>query len=57
MKRSNPPAKSAMMKLFHEVPASKNGTPLPPPDGGPMTESELALDSIGCTANVILADF
>jgi hypothetical protein len=57
MKRSNPPAKSPMMKLFHEVLASKNGTPMPSLEGGPMTESELSLDSIGCTANVILTDF
>lgn len=53
MKRKFPPAKSPMMKMFKDVLASKNQVPLTEDD----KEDDLALDSIGCTANVILADY
>ena len=56
IKRANPPAKSPMMKLFGEVMASKNQLPTPAMEGGPATDEALNLDSIGCTANVILMD-
>jgi serine/threonine protein phosphatase PrpC len=46
-----------MMKLFSEVLLSKNQLPTPAMEGGPPTEADLNLDSIGCTANVLLMDY
>ena len=37
--------------------ATKNGLPSNLTEGGPLSDNDLALDSIGCTANVILADY
>ena len=54
MKRANPPAKSPMMKLFQEVLASKNQMP---PGLEKEVGDDLALDSIGCTANVVMMDY
>lgn len=48
MKRKNPPNKSPLLKILTE--ASSTG-----PSGAPSDES-LALDSIGCTANVVIID-
>jgi serine/threonine protein phosphatase PrpC len=50
MKRKNPPNKAPLFKLLGDI----NGT-----GGGPngeQTQDQLMLDSIGCTANVILID-
>ena len=49
MKRKNPPNKSALMKVLTETTKKDS-------DGGPSDES-LMLDSIGCTANVVLLDW
>ena len=49
MKRNNPPNKSALMKVLSET-VKKDA------DGNPSDES-LTLDSIGCTANVVLLDW
>lgn len=57
MKRANPPTKSPMMKLFSEVLASKNQLSTPTVEGGLESDAEMNLESIGCTANVILADY
>lgn len=50
MKRKNPPNKAPLFKLLGDI----NGT-----GGGPngeQTQEQMMLDSIGCTANVILID-
>lgn len=47
MKRANPPNKSPLLKILTE--AGNNS-------GGPLSEEALALDSIGCTANVVVVD-
>jgi serine/threonine protein phosphatase PrpC len=47
MKKANPPNKSPLLKILTE--AQSNGT-------GPIGEDALALDSIGCTANVVVVD-
>ena len=47
MKRNNPPNKSPLLKILTE--ASPNGAT-------PQSEEALALDSIGCTANVVIID-
>jgi serine/threonine protein phosphatase PrpC len=47
MKRKNPPNKSPLLKILTE--ASPNGA-------SSQSDDALALDSIGCTANVILID-
>lgn len=48
MKRKNPPNKSPLLKILTE--ASPNG------GGGSQSDEALALDSIGCTANVVIVD-
>lgn len=48
MKRKNPPNKSPLLKILTE--ASPNSS------SGPPSEDALALDSIGCTANVLVID-
>ena len=54
MKKANPPAKSPLMKLFAETLASRKNEQ----SGANESESDdLALDSIGCTANVLLTDY
>lgn len=53
MKKKNPPAKSPLMKMFTDTIAARNGA-------DPEEKSEdadLALDSIGCTANVVMLDY
>lgn len=57
IRKANPPAKSPIMKIFHEVLASKNQIPTPGMEGGPSSDPELDLDSIGCTANVVLVNY
>jgi serine/threonine protein phosphatase PrpC len=47
MKRKNQPNKSPLLKILTE--ASPNGV-------NPSSDETLALDSIGCTANVVLVD-
>ena len=48
MKRKNPPNKSPLLKILTE--ASPNG------QSNPSSDEALALDSIGCTANVVMID-
>lgn len=48
MKRKNPPNKSPLLKILTE--ASPNS------GGGSQSDEALALDSIGCTANVVIVD-
>ena len=47
MKRANPPNKSPLLKILTEAQSSGSG---------PMSDEALALDSIGCTANVVVID-
>lgn len=49
MKRKNPPNKAALFKLLGDINGGGNGS-------GEQTQDQLMLDSIGCTANVILID-
>jgi len=49
MKRSNPPNKAPLFKLLGEITNSNNGN-----GEDASEEAKLMLDSIGCTANVIL---
>lgn len=51
MRTANPPNKSKMMQIFQEVVASKSG------EGPGAAQNDLELDSIGCTANVMLVDY
>lgn len=48
MKRKNPPNKSPLLKILTE--ASSSGS------AGTPSDESLALDSIGCTANVVIID-
>ena len=48
MKKDNPPSKSPLMKILHETLKNKDG-------GG--EDNDLMLDSIGCTANVVMVDY
>ena len=51
MKKANPPAKSPLMKILQQS-LKKNE------EGGDGEEDDdLALDSIGCTANVMMIDY
>lgn len=50
IKRDNPPKKAPMMDILSSM-GKKNG------QGGEPEEEDLALDSIGCTANVVLVDY
>jgi len=54
MKKQFPPAKSPLMKLFSDSMAQRS---LDEGNEAKPVEDELALDSIGCTANVILVDY
>lgn len=49
MKRKNPPNKAALFKLLGDINGGGNGS-------GEQTQDQMMLDSIGCTANVILID-
>ena len=51
MKRKNPPNKAPLFKLLGDI--NGNGSPTL---GGEQGADQLGLDSIGCTANVILID-
>jgi serine/threonine protein phosphatase PrpC len=52
MKRKNPPVKSPLMKILTESIGNNGGAPKEE-----VGEDQLQLDSIGCTANVLLCDF
>jgi protein phosphatase 1G len=52
MKRKNPPLKSPLMKILTESIGNNGGAPKEE-----VGEDQLQLDSIGCTANVVLCDF
>jgi len=54
MKRKNPPNKSPVFKLLTEQLGNK---PADAGDGKDSADKDLMLDSIGCTANVIMFDF
>lgn len=54
MKRLNPPVKSALMKILTE---SIGNNPTGTPKEESQSDENLMLDSIGCTANVIMCDF
>ena len=51
MKRKNPPNKAPLFKLLGDINGAGNGS-----SGGEQSNESLMLDSIGCTANVILID-
>ena len=50
MKRNNPPNKAPLFKLLGDI---TNGNPGNPNE---QTPDQMMLDSIGCTANVIMID-
>jgi serine/threonine protein phosphatase PrpC len=50
MKRKNPPNKAPLFKLLGDINGSGSGP------NGEQTQEQMMLDSIGCTANVILID-
>ena len=52
-KRDNPPAKSPLMKILTEVSGKKAAAE----NGEESKDDDLALDSIGCTANVVMIDY
>jgi protein phosphatase 1G len=51
-KRDNPPTKSPLMKILTDVSGKKKAD-----TGGEDGEDDLNLDSIGCTANVVMIDY
>lgn len=51
MKRKNPPNKPALFKLLGDINGANKAV-----EGGDQSQEALQLDSIGCTANVILFD-
>jgi serine/threonine protein phosphatase PrpC len=53
-KRDNPPAKSPLMKILGTVTGKKGQAAI---EGADEEEDDLALDSIGCTANVVMVDY
>lgn len=64
MKQDNPPSKSALMKILTEVSKKKTAAGAAAVEGGESAAAEttddnddLALDSIGCTANVVMVDY
>jgi serine/threonine protein phosphatase PrpC len=65
MKQDNPPSKSPLMKILTEVSKKKSAAGAAAADGGESAAAvetaedgdDLALDSIGCTANVVMVDY
>jgi len=53
MKRKNPPKKSALMKIITEQMGKRGGDD---DNSDDQSDEGLMLDSIGCTANVLLID-
>jgi len=51
MKKANPPAKSPLMKIMQESLKKDE------PQDEDKEREEMALDSIGCTANVIMLEY
>lgn len=56
-KRDNPPAKSPLLKILNDVSNKKKSADMIEAGGEPGEDDELALDSIGCTANVVMVDY
>lgn len=56
-KRKNPSTKAPLMKILTDSIAIRNGKPIENEDTSKLTDEELGLDSIGCTANVVISDF
>lgn len=63
MKRDNPPSKSPLMRILTEVSKKKSAAAAGDGEGAAAGDSaaadneDLALDSIGCTANVVMVDY
>ena len=54
-KRDNPPSKSPLMKILTDVSGKKKQEAIGADGAEP--EDDLNLDSIGCTANVVMVDY
>jgi serine/threonine protein phosphatase PrpC len=54
MKKANPPAKSPLMKMFADTLANRKNEQS---GANENEDDDLVLDSIGCTANVVLTDY
>ena len=54
MKKANPPAKSPLMKMFADTLTNRKNEQS---GANENEDDDLALDSIGCTANVVLTDY
>ena len=56
-KRDNPPNKSPLLKILNDVTNKKKSADAIEAGEEPGEDDELALDSIGCTANVVMVDY
>lgn len=56
-KRDNPPSKSPLMKILTDVTSKKKAAMSAANGESEGSDDELQLDSIGCTANVVIVDY